>query len=137
MKGTVQRRWKMLDKGEGGCKHEWHDPGKDSQRCQRCGARRVRSARWTWQHEVHRNGKRAYVTGTARLKESAQKALTESLALHAKGEQVEPSKVTVAAFLRDWLELVGPRLKPGTARSYHDMVEHRASPTLATSASPG
>jgi integrase len=56
--------------------------------------------------------------------------LTESLALHAKGEQVEPSKVTLAVFLRDWLETTKPRLKAGTFRSYHDIVEHRLIPHL-------
>ena len=129
MKGTVVRRWKMFDKAPSG-KHQWDDDGKDRQHCGRCGARRARSARWTWQHETTRNGKRSYVTGTRRTKEEAQNTLTESLALHSKGEQIEPNKITTGAFLRDWLELTKARVKPGTWRSYSDIVEHRLVPHL-------
>jgi integrase len=77
-----------------------------------------------------RAGKRSFVTGTRRTEKLAQAALTESLQKHATGDQVEPSKVTVALFLRDWLELVKPRIKAGTYRSYHDIVEHRLIPHL-------
>jgi integrase len=77
-----------------------------------------------------RNGKRAFITGTARTKAGAQTALTESLALHDKGEQIAPNKATVGAYLTDWLQLVKPRLKAGTFRSYSDICKHRLIPHL-------
>jgi integrase len=70
------------------------------------------------------------VYGTRRTKELAQAALTDSLAAHAKGEDIEPNKMTTAEWLQDWLELVRPGLKPGTVRSYHDIIEHRLTPWL-------
>jgi integrase len=130
VKGSVQQRWKAAEGGQPDCRHEWGEEVKKAQTCSLCGARRARAETWTFQHEVTRNGKRAFVTGTRRTKAEAQKALTESLSLYAKGEQVEPSKVTVAAYLRDWLELCRPRLKAGTWRSYHDIVEHRLVPQI-------
>ena len=137
MKGTVTRRWKVTEEGDPkDCKHKhgrdvlWVDERKDEQWCSRCGARRVRAKTWTFQHEVIRNGKRSYVTGTRKLKEDAQATLTESLALHAKGEQLDPSKDTVAKFLRGWLDEKKLAVKPGTWRSYHDIVEHRLTPHL-------
>ena len=75
MKGSVVRRWKVVGKGDPtDCKHVdgWADEAtKDAQRCHRCGARRTRAAVWTYQHEVVRNGKRAFITGTARTKAGA------------------------------------------------------------------
>ena len=94
------------------------------------GTIRRRGAGWTFQHEVIRNGERKYVTGTRRTKKAAQEALTESLAKHAKGEQLDPTKQTVAEFLRDWLAEVQPSVKPGTLRGYNDIVEHRLVPHL-------
>lgn len=57
-------------------------------------------------------------------------ALTESLAKHNRGEGTEPTKVTTGTHLRDWLDLVRPRLKAGTIRSYSDIIEHRLVPHL-------
>jgi len=102
MKGTVYQRWMKPEGGDSECKHKWSPEVKKAQHCEACGAQRVRADTWTLQHEVTRNGKRAFVTDTFRTKSEAQAALTESLALHAKGEQIEPSKLTVAVFLRDW-----------------------------------
>ena len=130
MKGTTYQRWMKPEGGDTACKHEWSLEVKKAQHCETCGARRQRGGRWTWQHEAMRNGKRVFVTGTARTEKLAEAALTESLGQHARGEQLEPSKLTVAVYLRDWLELVKPRLKAGTWRSYHDIVEHRLIPHL-------
>jgi len=135
MKGTVQQRWTIVEKGEPGCAHgtrkapTWLDEPK-GQRCPQCGARRVRASTWTWQHQTTRNGERKFITGTARGKRAAEAALTASLAKHDKGDGVEPSKVTVATYLRRWLALVKPRLKASTWRSYSDIVEHRLVPNL-------
>ena len=92
MKGTVQQRWKSAEGGREDCKHEWGKQVKKAQDCKRCGARRVRSDTWTWQHDLQRRGRRAYVTGTAKLMADAQKALTESLAAHAKRVARRPDK---------------------------------------------
>jgi hypothetical protein len=96
MKGTVQRRWKLTEKGTpADCKHggkqngAWIAEDKDGQRCALCGARRMHAATWTWQHEGIRNGKRVFLTGTCRTKVEAQKALTASLSTHEKGEQID------------------------------------------------
>lgn len=94
------------------------------------GTIRRRGETWTWQHVVTRGGKRRYVTGTKPTKRLAQAALAESLAAHAKGARIEPGKVDVATYLRGWLVLVQPRLKAGTWRAYHDIVEHRLIPYL-------
>jgi integrase len=130
MKGSVYQRWQPAEGGQAGCKHEWGEEVRKAQTCRACGARRVRSGRWTWQHQAVRNGKRVILTGTERTQAKAQAALTESLNRHARGEQVEPSKITFAGYLRDWLELTRPRVKAGTWRSYHDICEHRLIPHL-------
>jgi integrase len=137
MKGTVTRRWKVTEQGDPkDCKHKddtttlWTDERKDEQRCPRCGARRIRAVSWTWQHEAMRNGARVFITGTENKKTDAQKALTDSLAKHATGQQIDPNKETVATFLRGWLDVKKLKVKPGTWRSYHDTVEFRLIPTL-------
>jgi integrase len=94
------------------------------------GTIRKRGDSYQWQHPYTSNGKRRYKTGTEKRKGDAQKALTASLAAHAKGEQLDPSKMTVAEHLRGWLEVKKLAVKPGTWRTYHDIVEHRLIPTL-------
>ncbi|MGI8631607.1 MAG: tyrosine-type recombinase/integrase [Solirubrobacterales bacterium] len=92
---------------------------------------RRRGTTWTMQHEVSRAGKRTFLTkGGFKTKREAQAALTESLSRHARGEAIEPSKNTVAVYLRDWITLVEPRVKPSTHRSYSDIVAHRLVPHL-------
>jgi integrase len=131
MKGQVRRRWiYQHEEASRGCRHEWVAASKERERCANCPSRRTKAKTWVWQHEVTRNGRKAFVSGTKRTKEEAQAALTESLAKHASGQQVEPNRITVETFLNDWLAEVRPRLKAGTYRSYSDIVEHRLTPHL-------
>jgi integrase len=98
------------------------------------GSIRQRGERWTWQHVIGTDaeGKRRYVTGTERTKGAAAKALTASLAKYDTGQATERTKVTMATFLREWLDEVEHDLKAGTLRGYRDMVEHRLVPHLGS-----
>jgi integrase len=89
----------------------------------------VRGSTWTWQFEDKR-GKTRSKGGFAR-KSDAQAALTEALAQHAQPGRVEPSKMTLAEYLRDeWLPVVRRTKKPTTAATYAHYVEKRIIPAL-------
>jgi hypothetical protein len=64
-----------------------------------------RASTWTWQFKDKRGETRS--KGGYRTKGDAQAALTEALEQHGKPGTVEPSKMTVAEFLRnEWLPAV-------------------------------
>ena len=65
-------------------------------------------------------------------KRDAVRALTEILGQLQSGAYVEPSKQTVATFLREWLTAVQVKLRPSTWASYSLNVEHYIVPALGT-----
>jgi integrase len=65
------------------------------------------------------DGRRRRVRKTVRgTRQDAQRALTELLRAADLGEIVEPSKLTVAAYLQRWLEAAAPRMRPRTVERY-------------------
>ncbi|HXN61973.1 MAG TPA: site-specific integrase [Acidimicrobiales bacterium] len=89
------------------------------------GTIRQRGEAWTWQHEYTSNAKRRYKTGTETTKRAAQKALNASLAAHDTGaHQVDPTKMTMAEYLRGWLDVKKLKVRPNTWRGYADHVDH-------------
>lgn len=82
----------------------------------------------------HVTGKRAtrYVTVNG-TKKDAQRELTRLLAAVDEGTAVDPSRVTVADYLREWLT-VGEGLSPKTLERYRQLAEQQIIPHLGASA---
>ena len=77
------------------------------------------------------NGKRQQKwKGGFRTKKDAQAALTEILGQVAAGSYVEPTKKTVAVFLREWLPAIEGTVRPSTWRSYATNMERHVMPRL-------
>lgn len=73
--------------------------------------------------------KQRWHSGYDRRKD-AQAALTEILSKIQKGDYVEPSKETLASFLREWLG--SKTLRPSTRDSYQTNIEIHILPALGT-----
>src|SRR4051812_48227268 len=92
------------------------------------GARRpVKGSTWTYQFAVPKGDSRRFVSkGGFRTKREAEQALADALADYGQGpanERVEPSKMRLAASLRDeWLPTLHA-LKPSTRKGYETLVE--------------
>lgn len=97
------------------------------------GARRpVKGSTWTYQFAVMENGRRRHVTkGGFRTKREAEQALAAAItARSTDGPRVEPSKLTLTAYVRDeWLPALRG-LKPSTRRGYSDLAEAYVLPHL-------
>ena len=66
-----------------------------------------------------------------RTKKDAERARVELLARLDQGAYVEPSNLTVAAFLRDhWLPGLRAQVRPGTWAEHHSKVEVHLSPAI-------
>ena len=65
-----------------------------------------------------------------RTKKDAQAALTQILGQLAAGSYVEPTKKTVAVFLREWLPAIQGTVRPSTWRSYATNMERHVIPRL-------
>ena len=65
-------------------------------------------------------------------KRDASKALTEIANRLQRGDYVEPSKVTLAVFLREWLAGVKATIRPSTWKSYELNVERHIIPALGS-----
>src|SRR4051812_27224105 len=66
-----------------------------------------------------------------RTKRDAQDALTRLLADVQEGSFVEADKITVAAYLADWLDGLERRgLRPTTIRSYRSNVDAHVRPAI-------
>jgi len=88
------------------------------------GSIRRRSGGWSVTYDEPAGGKRKQRSrsgfGTRR---EAQAFLTEQLSRLDTGSYVEPSKLTVAAFLNgEWLPTVTPTVRPATADAYERAV---------------
>jgi integrase len=70
----------------------------------------------------------ATVRGT---KKAAQSELTRLLAAHDAGTLVEPSKQTVAVYMRKWVETAAAlKISPKTAERYRQLIEYQIVPHL-------
>lgn len=67
-----------------------------------------------------------------RTRRDAEKGLTDILSRLDQGTYVEPRKVTLAAFLDEWLAAVKPTIRPSTFASYESMVEKHVKPRLGS-----
>jgi integrase len=66
-------------------------------------------------------------------RDTAETELAEAIAAVKSGGYVDPSKVTVARFLTDWIERKAEDdLKPTTATSYRSKIEHHLIPRLGS-----
>lgn len=81
-----------------------------------------RGSTWTWRvdasTEQSTGGRRQPSKGGYRTKREAEDGLAEALSAIRRGEHVEPSTVTVKAYLEDWLDRTRADLRPSTTQSY-------------------
>jgi integrase len=76
-------------------------------------------------------GQRRYHTQTVRgSKADAQKELTRVLQSLGEGTYVEPNRLTVAKFLKQWLDHVHTTVAPKTFERYAEIVDKHLIPTL-------
>jgi hypothetical protein len=92
-----------------------------------------RGAKWAVIVDVERDakgGRKQRWHSGYRTKRDASRALTEILASLQAGAYVEPSKQTVAGFMREWLDATKATVRPSTWVSYRLMVESHIVPGL-------
>lgn len=70
--------------------------------------------------------------GGYRTKKDASQGLTEILSKLSAGTYVEPTKQTVAVFLREWLPAIRSTIRPGTWTSYRTNMERHVIPRIGT-----
>ena len=65
-------------------------------------------------------------------KAQAQAALARLLIAHDEGTLVEPSKATVAEYMRSWIETAANRadVSPKTAERYRQLIERQIAPRI-------
>ena len=89
-----------------------------------------RGSTWTWRvdssSEQSTGGRRQPSKGGYRTKREAEDGLAEALSAIRRGEHVEPSTVTVKAYLEDWLDRTRADLRPSTTQSYKVAVARMA-----------
>jgi integrase len=100
-----------------------------------------RGDRWTVQIERDRDpltGKRRRELHSYRTKREAEAARVEVLSRLARGEHVEPSKLTFGDFLLDrWLPTRASQLAPSTLESYSGNVRHHIVPGVGSASLQG
>jgi integrase len=98
------------------------------------GGTRKRGMTWTWYLGVvdPTTGRRRQLTkGGFRTKREAQAALNEAMAALRSGTFVEPSRLTLGAFLTEqWLPTVRAAVRPTTWTTYHIYAEAQVLPAL-------
>lgn len=90
---------------------------------------------WRLKFDVMRiAGKRFTRFVTVRgTKKEAQAELARLLSAHDAGTLVEPSKTTLAAYMRSWIETAATvKLSPKTAERYRGLIENQILPHLGT-----
>lgn len=99
------------------------------------GARRpVKGSTWTWQFAVpdagRTGGRRTISKGGYRTKRDAETGLAEALAGFDDQAHVEPSKLTLTAYVEgQWLPSLH-RLKPSTVQGYRDQMAYYVLPHI-------
>jgi integrase len=81
--------------------------------------------------ESRSNGRRRQRSkGGFRTKREAETFLTDQLRRLGDGSYAQPSKLTVAEFLAEWLSAVEATLRPGSVRQYDAAIRLRINPSL-------
>jgi integrase len=94
-----------------------------------------RGATWSYWVDAGRNenGLRKQITkGGFATKREAERALRDVIGKLDEGSFVEPSKDTVAKFLRRWLDSIRSSVRPSTFAAYSTLVEAHIIPHLGT-----
>jgi Arm DNA-binding domain/Phage integrase, N-terminal SAM-like domain len=97
------------------------------------GGTRKRGDTWTWYFDVVdpiTRKRRQRSKGGFRTKREAQAALSEALAAYRAGTLVEPSKLTLGAFLDEWLPGMAGNLEPNTHEVYGHYARAYVKPKL-------
>jgi integrase len=97
------------------------------------GGTRKRGETWTWFFDAVDpvTGKRRQRSkGGFRTKREAQAALSEALAAYRAGRLVEPSKLTLGAFLDEWFPAMAGNLEPNTHEVYGHYARAYIKPKL-------
>ncbi len=92
-----------------------------------------RNGKWEFVHEAGRNakGQRKQTSKSPfPTKKEAQEARAASLTAFKTGTYVQPRKVLLAAYLREWLEGAAPNLSGKTAERYRTVIEKHLIPEL-------
>lgn len=89
----------------------------------------------SWQAVIERRdpaiGERNRLTlGSYRLKKDAEKAVRDALTMRERGASVDPSKVTVAEVLEDWLRTKRTEVRPQTIAGYEIAIRKHIAPAL-------
>lgn len=96
-------------------------------------ARHRKDRRWECRVTVgQRNGRqvqRSYFGATAK---DAERKRDEGLRQLAGGIILAGERITVERYLRDWLEVKRPSIRPSTWTRYHGIVEHNIIPAIGT-----
>lgn len=75
-------------------------------------------------------GRYKYLSRSARTKKEAEALLNRLLAELQEGKFVDPSKLTVAAYLEKWLNMVKPSIRPSTWQVYEILLRVHVVPAL-------
>lgn len=87
---------------------------------------------WVARIEHNSNGRRRYFSKTFRSEGEAKTHLQNQQSAKNKGEFVEPSRVTMAVLIDEWLESVRPRVTERTADGYQGLLDRYVRPVLGS-----
>jgi len=85
---------------------------------------------WVARVEKYRNGRRRYFSKTFQTEKAAKEYLQDQQSAQNKGEFVEPTRVTLASLIDEWLEVIGPRVTQRTADGYQGLLDRYIRPEL-------
>lgn len=74
--------------------------------------------------------RRTYLTAPTRREAEREEARLRHEA--ATGLDLEPTKISLAEYLKRWLDAVRPNLAPSTERRYEDLLRHQVIPHIGT-----
>jgi integrase len=92
-----------------------------------------RGSTWAFWADAGRdeNGKRKQITkGGFTTKREAERALNAVIGRLNEGSYIEPTKLTVAAFMRQWLDAIRATVRPSTIRTYRILTETHIVPRI-------
>lgn len=85
---------------------------------------------WIARVEKYRNGRRRYFSKTFRTEKAAKEHLQDQQSAQNKGEFVEPTKVTLATLIDEWIDVIRPRVTQRTADGYRALLDRYIRPEL-------
>lgn len=87
---------------------------------------------WVARIEHNSNGKRRYFSKTFKTEKEATEHLQNQQSDKNKGVFIEPSRVTVAVLIDEWLEIIRPRVTQRTADGYQGLLYRYIKPELGS-----